>query len=145
MQSSIDVRYAEWRIRSDLLDRKLALFIKDTKMPTPAETLKSVENAKLLKALMDRTAKDNEMSDQLIKSYTGTLMAYEAHLSALSKNDAALQAEMAGLGNAAVAMEAAFQDDKNDGKANGQDKGVETRPEESAHLATVTPGEPHVA
>ena len=112
-------------------------------MPTPAETLKSIENAKLLKALMDQTAKENDRSDEVIRSYTRTLMAYGAHVSALSKNDAALQAEMAGLGNAAVAMEAAFQDDKNDGKANGQDHAVEAHPEESAHLHKVTPGEPH--
>lgn len=91
---------------------------------TPAEISKLTEQAKRAKVLMARSSVAGERARAVNDSYETTLGTFEANVERVSKEDAALIAAMAAMGNAGPILEEAFQDDK----------AVDAKPKETAHL-----------
>lgn len=141
--------YWQWRLKSDWLDLKLAAFGDEGDMvATPAEITKATEIANKVKSLLDKTSKANELAQPVIASYDKTLTAFIAHVTNLSKQDAALQAALAAMGNAQPALEAAFGDNEDKGQAgsvSAPDKAISVNPAENAGLHAVKPGGPNAA
>jgi hypothetical protein len=124
-----DIAYAKWRISSDWLDLNLILFGDDGM--TPAEIGKLTAHAERAKKLMVRSSEVGQKAGPVLDSYEATLSLFEANISRVSKEDAALAAMMAAMGNAGPVLDAAFQDDK---VVAGP---VSAKPEETAHLPAV--------
>ena len=78
---------------------------------TPAEITKLTEQASRAKALMVRSSSTGERAKTVFDNYEKTLGAFESNVERVSKEDAALAAMMAGIGNAGPVLDAAFQDD----------------------------------
>lgn len=77
---------------------------------TPAEIAKLTEQAARAKALMTRSSKSGANAKMVFDRYEGTLNAFDANVERVSKEDAALTATMAAMGNAGPVLEQAFQD-----------------------------------
>jgi hypothetical protein len=84
---------------------------------TPAEITKLTEQAGRAKALMARSSSTGERAKTVFDNYEKTLGAFESNVERVSKEDAALAAMMAGMGNAGPVLDAAFQDDTATGGA----------------------------
>lgn len=91
-------------------------------MTTPAEISKLTEQAKRAKALMAKTTTTLNTADKVITNYERTLSSFASHVDRISKEDAALTSTLAEMGNAAPALEEAFQSD------------TPAKPSETAHL-----------
>jgi hypothetical protein len=91
-------------------------------MTTPAEISKLTDQARRAKALMAQTTVTLNSADRVITNYEKTLNSFASHVDRISKEDAALSATIAEMGNAAPALEAAFQPD------------TPSKPAETAHL-----------
>lgn len=95
---------------------------KGTAMTTPAEITKLTEQARRAKALMNKTTTVQVSANKVMTNYEKTLSNFSAHVDRISKEDAALAAMMAEMGNAAPEIENAL---------NGS---TEAKPAETAHL-----------
>jgi len=93
---------------------------------TPQEITKLKEQANRSKALMKRSSMAGDRAKSVMDNYEKTLTAFEANVERVSKEDAALAAAMAEIGNAGPILDEAFQDEP-----------VSANPSENAHLPEV--------
>ena len=100
-------------------------------MPTTAEIGKLQGHVIKAKGLLNRTAIAAEKAGPVLAEYEENLGAFEGHMATVSRNSADLKALMAEMGNTSEAIKDAFQ---------GDEKKVETRPAEGAHLHEVKTG-----
>jgi hypothetical protein len=97
---------------------------------TPAEITKLTEHARRAKNLMERSSRTASRAEFVMDNYEKTLSNFESQVERVSKEDAALAAAMAGMGNAGPVLDAAFQDDT----SLQDDAPVSAKPSETAHL-----------
>jgi hypothetical protein len=121
-----------YRLASDWLDLKLTLFCGETTM-TPAEIAKLTEQAQRAKTLMAKASQSGAKAKNVNDSFEQTLARFDSNVDQVSKQDAALQAMMAAMGNAGPILDQAFQDD-------APAAPVSAKPGENAHLAAVNGG-----
>ena len=93
-------------------------------MTTPAEISKLTDQARRAKALMAQTTVTLNSADRVITNYEKTLNSFASHVDRISKEDAALSATLAEMGNAAPVLDTAFTEDNK----------TPSKPSETAHL-----------
>ena len=123
--------YWKWQLNSDWLDLNLILF--EGSNMTPAEIGKLTEQARRAKTLMTRSSTSGERAKTVFDNYEKTLATFDANVELVSKQDAALSAAMAAMGNAGPILDAAFQDED-------AVKPVNAQPSEGAGLPKVNGG-----
>ena len=99
-------------------------------MTTPSQIKKLTDQALRAKTLMRQTSAAADTAATVFGRYEETLSTFNAHVSAVSKNEAELKASMVEMGNMSGVLEEAFRDDST----------VSAKPEESAKLPNAQAG-----